>query len=64
MTSKDLHFEMRGTVAVIRLSRPAKRNALGDALILALRNQLDALPPAKASAVFLAKFNELQRGLT
>ena len=38
MISNHLHFEMRGAVAAIRLSRPAKRNALGDALILALRN--------------------------
>jgi hypothetical protein len=29
---------MRGPVAVIRLNRPAKRNALNDALILGLRN--------------------------
>lgn len=40
MTSNDLHFEMRGAVAVIRLSRPSKRNGLGDALVLAHRQVL------------------------
>ena len=52
MTQNDLHFEMRGTVAVIRLSRPAKRNALGDALILALRHLFETLP-SEARAVVL-----------
>ena len=52
MTPADLHLDMRGTVAVIRLSRPAKRNALGDALVLALRNQFETLP-AHAKAVVL-----------
>ena len=49
MTQKYLHLEMRGNVAVVRLARPAKRNALGDALILALRNQFENLP-AEAKA--------------
>ena len=52
MTPNDLHFEMRGTIAVVRLSRPAKRNALGDALILALRNLFETLP-SDAKAVVL-----------
>jgi enoyl-CoA hydratase/carnithine racemase len=52
MTPNDLHLEMRGAVAVIRLSRPAKRNALGDALILGLRNLFETLP-AEAKAVVL-----------
>ena len=39
MTTQDLHFELSGKdqeVAVIRLTRGAKRNALNDGLILAL----------------------------
>jgi (methylthio)acryloyl-CoA hydratase len=44
MRDNHLHFEMRGAVAVIRLSRPTKRNALNDSLVLALRNRMDALP--------------------
>ncbi len=51
MTSQDLHFEMRGPVAVIRLNRPAKRNALGDALILALRQLFETLPAEAKAAV-------------
>ena len=52
MTQNDLHFELRGHIAVIRLNRPAKRNALGDALILALRNLFETLP-SQAKAVVL-----------
>ena len=51
MTPNDLHFKMRGAVAVIRQNRPAKRNALGDALILALRNLFDTLPSRAKAAV-------------
>ena len=41
MTHPDIHFELRGEqqeVAVIRLTRAAKRNALNDGLIEALRS--------------------------
>ena len=63
MTQKDLHFEMHGPVAVIRLSRPAKRNALGDALILALRNQLENLPPEARAAVIHGEGDHFCAGL-
>ena len=46
MSNQDLHFECRGEqqeVAVIRLTRGAKRNALNDGLILALRNLFETL---------------------
>ena len=39
MTRKDLSIEYRGedqTVAVVRLTRPAKRNALNDGLVEAI----------------------------
>ena len=51
MTQSDLHFELQGPVAVIRLNRPAKRNALGDGLILALRNLFETLPAEAKAAV-------------
>jgi enoyl-CoA hydratase/carnithine racemase len=38
-------------IAVVRLTRPAKRNALNDGLILALRNLLDSLPSSVRAAV-------------
>ncbi|MFO6421164.1 crotonase/enoyl-CoA hydratase family protein [Hylemonella sp. W303a] len=47
MTNPDLHLERRGDhdeIAVIRLSRPVKRNALNDGLILALRDLFENLP--------------------
>ncbi|MDR7376598.1 enoyl-CoA hydratase/carnithine racemase [Rhodoferax ferrireducens] len=50
----DITLEIRGNeqeVAVIRLSRPAKRNALNDGLVLALRNLMDGLPSSVRAAV-------------
>ena len=63
MTKKDLQFEMRGTIAVIRLARPAKRNAIGDALILALRDQLETLPAEARAAVLCAEGEHFCAGL-
>jgi len=51
MTRKDIHLDIRGAVAVVRLTRPAKRNALSDALVLALRDTFDTLPPTVRAAV-------------
>ena len=63
MTSQDLHFEMRGSVAVIRLNRPAKRNALGDALILALRQLFETLPAQAKAAVLYGAGDHFCAGL-
>ncbi len=52
--SQDLQLEFRGDqqeIAVIRLSRAAKRNALNDGLILSLRNMFENLPDTVRSAV-------------
>ena len=54
MTHPDIHFELRGDdqeVAVIRLARSAKRNALNDSLILALRDIFETLPKSVRAAV-------------
>jgi enoyl-CoA hydratase/carnithine racemase len=54
MKNPDLHFERRGEhqeIAVIRLTRPAKRNALNDGLILAIRNLFEAMPEGVRAAV-------------
>lgn len=52
MTSfDDIQLEMNGAVAVIRLTRPAKRNALSDGLILALKHTFSNLPPEIRAAV-------------
>ncbi|MEO8542787.1 MAG: crotonase/enoyl-CoA hydratase family protein [Betaproteobacteria bacterium] len=44
-------LEMRGAVAVVSLRRPAKRNALNDALIEALRDVFQNLPADAKAAV-------------
>ena len=59
----DLDFEMRGAVAVIRLSRPAKRNALGDAMVLALRNLFETLPQNAGAAVLYGAGDHFCAGL-
>ena len=54
MSQQDIHFERRGEhqeVAVIRLTRPAKRNALNDGLILAIRNLFENMPEGVRAAV-------------
>ena len=54
MKNPDLHFERRGEqqeVAVIRLTRPAKRNALNDALILSIRDLFENMPEGVRAAV-------------
>ena len=54
MRNKDIELEFQGDaqeVAVIRLARPAKRNALNDGLILALREIFDGLPSTVRAAV-------------
>ena len=51
--TQGIHFEMKGAVAVVRLSRPLKRNALNDGLVEALRDVFQNLPEeAKAAVVY------------
>jgi enoyl-CoA hydratase/carnithine racemase len=49
--SPDLSLELRGAVAVVRLTRPTKRNALSDGLILGLRQVFETLPEEIKAAV-------------
>lgn len=51
MSSKDIRLELRGKVALVRLVRPEKRNALNDALILGLRDVFEKLPAEVGAAV-------------
>src|SRR6188508_2176950 len=52
MTSKaDIQLEVDGDVAIIRLNRPAKRNALSDSLVLAIRHTFETLPDTVRAAV-------------
>ena len=50
-TNPDLHFEMRDSIAVLRLTRPTKRNALNDGLVASLRQVFEDLPEAARVAV-------------
>ena len=51
MTSNDLHLDIQDDIAIIRLARGAKRNALSDGLILALRDAFEKLPTTVRAAV-------------
>src|SRR5580765_7431018 len=51
MPNPDLHLELQGDIAIVRLTRGAKRNALNDGLILALRDTFQNLPGAVRAAV-------------
>ena len=51
MTSTDLHTEIRDDIAIVRLTRGKKRNALSDGLILALRDTFQNLPVTVRAAV-------------
>ena len=54
MSNHNIHFELQGEqqqVAVIRLTRGAKRNALNDALVLSLRQLFETMPASVRAAV-------------
>jgi enoyl-CoA hydratase/carnithine racemase len=51
MTHDNLKLEVQGEIAIVRLTRAAKRNALSDALILALRDTFETLPSTVRAAV-------------
>jgi enoyl-CoA hydratase/carnithine racemase len=54
MSTPHIHFERRGKhreIAVIRLTRGAKRNALNDGLVLAIRDLFEKMPEGVRAAV-------------
>jgi enoyl-CoA hydratase/carnithine racemase len=61
--SPDLSLELRGAVAVVRLTRPAKRNALNDGLILGLRQLFETLPEEIKAAVIEGEGEHFCAGL-
>jgi len=65
-SSTDIQLDIRGDhqeIAVIRLSRAAKRNALNDHLILALRNIFENLPTTVRAAVIHGEGAHFSAGL-
>jgi (methylthio)acryloyl-CoA hydratase len=63
MKSNYLHLEIRDQIAIVRLARPAKRNALNDDLILAVRDTFDNLPDTVRAAVLDGEGEHLCAGL-
>jgi len=48
---RDIDLELDGPLALVRLARPEKRNALNDELVLALRDLFEELPQSVRAAV-------------
>ena len=66
MTNKDIHLELRGQhkeVAVLRLTRASKRNALNDGLIAALRRLFEEMPHSVRAAVIAGDGDHVCAGL-
>ncbi|MCP5280236.1 MAG: crotonase/enoyl-CoA hydratase family protein [Rhodoferax sp.] len=61
--SNGVSLEMRGAVAVVSLRRPAKRNALNDALVEALRDVFQNLPADARAAVIQGEGDHFCAGL-
>ena len=62
-STPDLTLSLDGDVAVIRLSRPAKRNALNDGLVMALRDAFVHLPAEAKAAVIHGEGEHFCAGL-
>ena len=61
--NSDIHLEMQGSVAVVRLTRPTKRNALNDGLIASLRHIFENLPQEARAAVVAGDGDHFCAGL-
>ena len=62
-SNPDIHLEMQGSVAVVRLMRPTKRNALNDGLIASLRHIFENLPQEARAAVVAGDGDHFCAGL-
>lgn len=51
MTTQDIQLEVRDDIAIVRLNRANKRNALSDGLVLAIRDTFEKLPESVRAAV-------------
>ena len=64
--NKDIQVEFAGQhqeIALVRLSRPAKRNALNDALVLSLRDIFEHMPASVRAAVIHGEGTHFCAGL-
>ncbi len=62
-SNPDIRLEMQGSVAVVRLTRPTKRNALNDGLIASLRHIFENLPKEAHAAVVAGDGDHFCAGL-
>jgi enoyl-CoA hydratase/carnithine racemase len=60
---QDIQLTIDGDIAIIRLTRAAKRNALSDGLILGLRDTFQALPATVKAAVIDGEGDHFCAGL-
>ena len=63
MTSPDIQLEFHDAVAVVRLARPAKRNAISDSLILGMRDLFETLPDTVRAIVLDGQGDHFCAGL-
>jgi len=63
MTFPDIHFELQGAVAIVRLARPAKRNAISDGLIRTLRDVFESMPDGVRAVVLDGEGDHFCAGL-
>ena len=61
--SNDLSLELKGAVAIVRLTRPTKRNAINDALVLALRDVFESFNSDIKAAVIAGEGDHFCAGL-
>ena len=61
--SPDLSLDIQGAVAIVSLTRPHKRNAINDGLVLALRQVFETLPSYVGAAVLTAEGEHFCAGL-
>ena len=61
--ANGVSLDMHGSVALVRLCRPAKRNALNDGLIEALRDVFQNLPAQARAAVIHGEGDHFCAGL-
>ncbi len=60
---KSLKVERRGTVAILTLARPEKRNALNDTTVLGIETFFDTLPASVKAVVLHAEGKHFSAGL-
>lgn len=63
MTEAIVHKEIRGSIAIVTLNRPEKRNALSEQLFIALKDAFSTLPDSVRAVVFAGEGDHFCAGL-